>query len=145
MKKDNNHIQEDFARQLQEDLTRLKPDGFQPEGLSPKKEKLTRNKNLEKKFLELCLEDYSSRPQSRKRYARVIIRLLICQNAALYGLIAFLVWKHPQQLNDIQVLLSVLISGTLVETYFVFNHVIRWLFNEVDYKSFVHRSTRYEN
>lgn len=133
-----NKVQEDFARQLEEDLIRLEPDGFQPESLLPKKEKFTRNKNLEKRFLELCLEDYGSRPQSRKHYARIIVRLLICQNVALYVLIAFLVWRHPGQLHDIQALLSVLISGTLVETYFIFNHVIHWLFNEVDYKSFVY-------
>lgn len=139
------HIQEDFARQLEEDLTRLDPDGFQPESLSPEKEKSTRNKNLEKQFLELCLEDYSSRPRSRKHYARIIVRLLMCQNAALYALIAFLVYKHIGQLHDIQALLSVLISGTLVETYFIFNHVIRWLFNEVDYKSFVYPHNRFDS
>ena len=139
-----NHIQEDFARQLEEDLTRLEPDDSQPESLSPEKEEITRNKNLEKKFLALCLEDYGSRPQSRKHYARIIVRLLLVQNAALYVLIAFLVWKHIGQLHDIQALLSVLISGTLVETYFIFNHVIRWLFNEVDYKSFVYPPDRFE-
>ncbi len=104
-------------------------------------EQINRNKNIQE-FLALCLEDYRGRPKSRKIYGRLISGLLIAQNFLLYSLIVFLSVRDIDHLQHLQWLFSVLVSGTLVETYFIFNHVIRWLFNEVDYKSFVYPHIR---
>jgi hypothetical protein len=134
---------------LQEETTR-KPGaresatGFErlePVYVPQEQEQIHRNKNVQE-FLELCLEDYRGRPKSRKIYGRLISGLLIAQNALLYSLIIFLSIWHAEDLQRLQWLFSVLVSGTLVETYFTFNHVIRWLFNEVDYKSFVYPHMR---
>ena len=59
--------------------------------------------------------------------------ILIGQNSLIYSLIycAFL----TDQLANLQLILGVLLSGTLVETYFTLNHVVKWLFNDIDYKA----------
>jgi hypothetical protein len=135
-------IQDDII--LQEETTQKSATGFkqfEPLHLPPAQEQINQNKEI-KEFLKLCLEDYQGRPRSRKVYARLISGLLIVQNALLYSLIIFLSIQDIEHLQHLQWLLSVLVSGTLVETYFIFNHVIRWLFNEVDYKSFVYPHTR---
>lgn len=135
-------IQDDTI--LQEETTRKSATGFkqlEPLHLPPEQGQINQNKEI-REFLELCLEDYRGRPKSRKIYGRLISGLLIIQNALLYFLIIFLSIRNIEHLQHLQWLFSVLVSGTLVETYFIFNHVIRWLFNEVDYKSFVYPHTR---
>jgi hypothetical protein len=72
------NVQEDFARKLEKDLSKL-----EPESLSPAKETITQNRAFEK----LCFEDYGSRLKSRKNYGRLIVALLIGQNVAFYTLI----------------------------------------------------------
>ncbi len=121
------NVQEDFASNLVKNLS-------EPENLSPAKEIITQNKAFEK----LCYDDYRSRLESRKNYGRLIVALLIIQNLSIYTLIGYLAGWNIAALQQLQWLFSVLVSGTLTETYFVFNHVIRWLFNEVDYKPFVY-------
>lgn len=135
-------IEEDSI--LQEEITRKSADGFkrlEPMHLPPRQAQINQSKDIEK-FLKLCLEDYQGRPKSRRIYGRLISGMLIAQNTLLYFLIIFLSIRHIERLQQLQWLFSVLISGTLVETYFIFNHVIRWLFNEVDYKSFVYPHAR---
>lgn len=138
---EDNIIKEDYREELKGRRAGIL---LQPENLSPEKAQVSQNKDLMQQFVELCLDDYRSRPKSRKIYGRLVSGLLITQNAVLYFLIIFLSIKNIEHLQHLQWLFSVLVSGTLVETYFVFNHVIRWLFNEVDYKSFVYPHTRFE-
>lgn len=129
---------------IQKSHARKSATGFErrePAHVPREPEQINRNKNIQE-FLKLCLEDYRSRPKSRKIYGRLISGLLIAQNVMLYSLIVFLSIRDLEHLQHLQWLFSVLVSGTLVETYFIFNHVIRWLFNEVDYKSFVYPHTR---
>ena len=142
-------IQDDTI--LQEEATqkpnaRKSATGFErrePVYVPEEPEQIHQNKNIQE-FSALCLEDYRGRPKSRKIYGRLISGLLLVQNALLYSLIVFLSIRNIEHLQHLQWLFSVLVSGTLVETYFIFNHVIRWLFNEVDYKSFVYPHSRFE-
>ncbi len=129
---------------IQKSHARKSATGFErqePVYVPQEPEQINRNKNVQE-FLALCLEDYRGRPKSRKIYGRLISGLLLVQNALLYSLIVFLSIRNIEHLQHLQWLFSILVSGTLVETYFIFNHVIRWLFNEVDYKSFVYPHTR---
>jgi len=113
--------------------------------LSPKKKKVEENKDLIKKFSDLCFDDYSGRLKSRKRYAITIVCILIFQNLAVFSFIGYLGLRKPELLTGLQIFLSVFLSGTLVETYFIFNHVVKWLFNEVDYKSFIYQPIKFKN
>ncbi len=82
---------------------------------------------------KLANKDYIWRIKNRGRFAWTIMGILIGQNFLIYSLIycAFL----TGQLVHLQLILGVLLSGTLVETYFTLNHVVKWLFNDIDYKA----------
>jgi len=81
----------------------------------------------------LANRDYIWRLENRGRFAWMIMGILIVQNLMIYILIyiAFFI----NQLVNLQIILGVLLSGTLVETYFTLNHVVKWLFNDIDYKA----------
>ncbi len=101
--------------------------------LFPGTKKIEENKD----FLGLCYKDFASRLKSRKYYGRVIVGILIAQNTLVAFFVYFLAHWHLDEIPKLQIFLSILMSGTLAETYFTFNHVVKWLFNDVDYKSFI--------
>lgn len=81
----------------------------------------------------LANKDYQWRIKNRGIFAWVIMGILVTQNLMIYSLIYIAFFTH--QLAQLQVILGVLLSGTLVETYFTLNHVVKWLFNDIDYKA----------
>ncbi len=83
--------------------------------------------------LGLANKDYCWRIKNRGIFAWTIMGILIGQNLLIYILIYIAFYTH--QLASLQIILGVLLSGTLVETYFTLNHVVKWLFNDIDYKA----------
>lgn len=81
----------------------------------------------------LANKDYVWRIKNRGIFAWTIMSILIGQNLLIYLLIYIAFVTH--QLANLQLILGVLLSGTLVETYFTLNHVVKWLFNDIDYKA----------
>ncbi len=81
----------------------------------------------------LAQKDIKWRIKNRGIFAWTIMGILILQNSLIYILIYIAYFTH--QLASLQIILGVLLSGTLVETYFTLNHVVKWLFNDIDYKA----------
>ena len=100
-------------------------------------------KNLYQHFKPVTLEsldnkglankDYHWRIKNRGIFAWTIMGILIGQNLLIYVLIFVAFFTH--HLVSLQIILGVLLSGTLIETYFTLNHVVKWLFNDIDYKA----------
>jgi hypothetical protein len=94
---------------------------FRPDSLEPYNNK------------DLANKDYKWRIKNRGVFAWTIMGILIFQNFLIYVLIYLAFFTR--QLASLQLILGVLLSGTLVETYFTLNHVVKWLFNDIDYKA----------
>ncbi len=88
---------------------------------------------LVKEMSELKLEDHKWRIRARKRYAITFLLILAIQNLAVFILIYLSYFKHD--LKDLSIVLSVLITGTLVETGYVIKIIIQWIFSNIDYKN----------
>lgn len=81
----------------------------------------------------LANKDYHWRIKHRGLFAATIMGILITQNLLIYALIYIAFFTR--ELGNLQLILGILLSGTLVETYFTLNHVVKWLFNDIDYKA----------
>ena len=62
----------------------------------------------------------------------ILITLLLLQNAAVYGLVIWALFAG--KLADLQIVIGVVISATLGETYLMVRIMIEWLFKDIDYK-----------
>lgn len=117
-----NDMEDAQIKSQAENIAKLSP-SFSPDSLKPESYD---NKDLAK-------QDYKWRIKNRGIFAWTIMGILITQNILIYILIywAFI----TDQLANLQIILGVLLSGTLVETYFTLNHVVKWLFSDIDYKA----------
>jgi hypothetical protein len=80
----------------------------------------------------LRIRDYTEKLDSRRSMKWILITLLLLQNAAVYGLV---IWALlTGKLADLQVVIGVVISATLGETYLMVRIMIEWLFKDIDYK-----------
>jgi hypothetical protein len=81
----------------------------------------------------LANKDYHWRIKNRGLFAGTIMGILVAQNLLIYALIYIAFFTR--ELGHLQLILGILLSGTLAETYFTLNHVVKWLFNDIDYKA----------
>lgn len=88
----------------------------------------------------LQLRDYELkwRIYARKQYGRAFFAILLVQN----GFVLWLVYSAYQanRLEDLGIILGVLVSGTLAETYFIFRIMVTELFKEIKYGDYIDRS-----
>lgn len=83
-------------------------------------------------FAKLRLRDYSEKLDSRKNTKWILICLLLVQNFAVYGSVAWSLINGT--LDQLQLVLGVVITATLGETYLMVKIMIEWLFKDIDYK-----------
>jgi len=81
---------------------------------------------------QLRLRDYTEKLDSRRSMKWILISLLLVQNFAVYSLVAWALING--KLADLQVVIGVVISATLGETYLMVRIMIEWLFKDIDYK-----------
>jgi hypothetical protein len=81
---------------------------------------------------QLRLRDYTEKLDSRRSMKWILISLLLVQNFAVYSLVAWALING--KLADLQVVLGIVISATLGETYLMVKIMIEWLFKDIDYK-----------
>lgn len=93
-------------------------------------------KNITQEYAEsttrLRIRDYTEKLDSRRSMKWILIALLFIQNIAVYGLVAWALLNN--RLADLQIVLGVVISATLGETYLMVKIMIEWLFKDIDYK-----------
>ena len=80
----------------------------------------------------LRIRDYTEKLDSRRSMKWILITLLLLQNAAVYGLVIWALFAG--KLADLQIVIGVVISATLGETYLMVRIMIEWLFKDIDYK-----------
>lgn len=116
----------DSRQKLPDEVSGFKSGSFPK---PPNQDDLTKL-NLE--ILKTELDDYRWRIDNRGWVGKTIIGLLLGQNIAIFALI-FIAYLGSD-LCKIQTIVSVLVGGVLVETYFTLNYVVRWLFDNINYK-----------
>ena len=85
--------------------------------------------NLQKLTLEI--EDYQYRLKVRRFIAWFFTIFLTLQNIAVYTLVIIAFVKDNYQLSATA--LSVLVTGTLAETYLILRIMVTWVFGNIDY------------
>lgn len=75
------------------------------------------------------------RINARKRYGRAFFAILAVQNTFVLWLVysAYV----DGRLEELAVILGVLVSGTLAETYFIFRIIVTELFKEIKYQDYI--------
>jgi hypothetical protein len=105
------------------------PDSSSLSSLLPKE-------NIDQDYAEsttrLRIRDYTEKLDSRESMKWILIALLLLQNAAVYGLVGWALYAG--KLADLQVVIGIVISATLGETYLMVRIMIEWLFKDIDYK-----------
>jgi len=86
--------------------------------------------NLEILFAQL--DDIGWRIKRRGIYGALLMLLLFLQNATVFILVYLSFSKG--NLQDLQLILGTLVAGTLIETAYTVNIIIRWLFSDIVYK-----------
>ncbi len=82
-------------------------------------------------FTDLQLEDYTWKVGSRKIYGRVLIGLLLVQNAFVFGLVGYAIVTG--NIQDLQLIFAVLVTATLGETAYMVKVIVEWLFRDIQY------------
>ncbi|MBS1611805.1 MAG: hypothetical protein JST49_03225 [Bacteroidetes bacterium] len=80
----------------------------------------------------LRVRDNSWKLSARQEYGSFFTILLIAQNMAVFGIVIYCI-KHDK-LENLQPILSILITATLTETYFIIRIMVQWMFADIDYK-----------
>lgn len=80
----------------------------------------------------LQLNDINNRIRNREKLKDFLIKLLIGQNIAVFGLV--LLALLTDQMNSLQLVFSVLIGATLAETSSMVFFMVKWLFSDIEYK-----------
>lgn len=75
--------------------------------------------------------DISSRIESRNRYGLFMIILLYLQNLAVFAIIFWALWAD--RLTELQPILSVVVTATLIETGYSIKIIVQFLFKDIDY------------
>ncbi|MFS8131161.1 MAG: hypothetical protein ACMG57_04235 [Candidatus Dojkabacteria bacterium] len=82
-------------------------------------------------FVEIQKKDYSWKVDARKPYGYALMVLLFLQNFLVFGI---LIWALAvNKLAELQVIFSVIIPATLVETAYMVKVIIEWLFKDINY------------
>jgi hypothetical protein len=80
---------------------------------------------------DLAIEDTKWKQNTRKSYNCFFLSLIAIQNAIVFGLV---IWAFvTNKLADLSIVLGVIITGTLVETYFLLRIMVYFVFSEIDY------------
>ncbi len=82
-------------------------------------------------FFEIQREDYSWKVKARKFYGRLLMSLLFIQNFFVFALIVLALFTD--KLKDLQLIFSIIIPATLVETAFMVRVIIQWMFKDIEY------------
>src|SRR5690348_14959818 len=82
-------------------------------------------------ILHLEEEDLQWKLDARKLYSKCFTGLLFAQNAAVFTIIYFAYFQG--KLEELSLILSVIISGTLVESAYLIRIIIQWLFSNSEY------------
>lgn len=82
-------------------------------------------------FVEIQKKDYAWKVDARKPYGFALMILLFLQNFLVFGI---LIWAlSADKLAQLQVIFSVIIPATLVETAYMVKVIIEWLFKDINY------------
>ncbi|MEO6728888.1 MAG: hypothetical protein ABIM99_03115 [Candidatus Dojkabacteria bacterium] len=82
-------------------------------------------------FVEIQKQDYSWKVGARKPYGLALMFLLFLQNFLVFGI---LIWAlATNKLSELQIIFSVIIPATLVETAYMVKVIIEWLFKDINY------------
>ena len=82
-------------------------------------------------FVEIQKQDYSWKVGARKPYGLALMLLLFLQNFLVFGI---LIWAlATDKLAELQIIFSVIIPATLVETAYMVKVIIEWLFKDINY------------
>ena len=106
-------------------------DKFIQEQLHNPHQKEKEQKNLD--LLQIRNDDYRWKVDNRGVYGNRIFNILRVQNGFVLGLIILAYLQGC--LSDIEWLIGAIFTGLMAQTYFTANHLIRWLFTDIDYKS----------
>lgn len=87
--------------------------------------------DMSEEFTELQLEDYTWKVRSRKNYGWVLVGLLIAQNLAVFTLV--FIALRANRLEESQLIFSVLVGSTLLETAYMVKVIVEWLFKDINY------------
>lgn len=84
------------------------------------------------RLLDLQITDINSKIVGRICLTVIFLTILIIQNVSVFALVF---WAFEQnKLVEIQPLLAVLITGTLGETAFTINMIVKWMFKDIRYQ-----------
>jgi len=84
--------------------------------------------NLEK----LQITDIKNKIENREKLKDFLIKLLVWQNVSVFGIVVFSLLFD--KIQSLQLVLSVLIGGTLAETSSMVFYMVRWLFSDIKYQ-----------
>ncbi|MEP7104134.1 MAG: hypothetical protein ABI721_05510 [Candidatus Dojkabacteria bacterium] len=82
-------------------------------------------------FVEIQKKDYSWKVDARKPYGLALVILLFIQNALVFAIL--IIALFTDKLAALQVIFSVIIPATLVETAYMVKVIIEWLFKDINY------------
>lgn len=98
---------------------------------SPVLAKLEKKMQRQDEFLNIQKDDYEWKVKARKNYGKILLGLLIVQNLAVFILVF---WAFISgNLDDLQVIFSILIPATLGETAYMVKTIVEWLFKDINY------------
>jgi hypothetical protein len=80
---------------------------------------------------EIREEDFGNRIKMRNSISSRLFLLLIGQNLIVFGIVFFALIKGEVQ--DLQLIFSILITTTLGETAFAIHVIVKFLFKEINY------------
>jgi len=81
--------------------------------------------------------DTESKIGFRKFFAVLFTLLLLVQNIFVYWIVykSFFFTIEGLKIEDVQVLLSVLVTGTIGQTVSIIWLMVKWVFSDIDYKN----------
>lgn len=83
-------------------------------------------------ILKLREDDIQWRIKARKRYGMIFCGLLILQNIVIFGLVMHA--YGDDKLENLGIIFSILVTGTLVETGYIIRIIVQWLFSDIKYQ-----------
>ena len=93
------------------------------------------NSSLDK----IVLKDHDWRVRARSVYGDAFMVLLFVQNAIVFGIIVLAFFMG--ELKDLSLILGIVLTGTLGETYFVIRVIVQWIFSNINYENIYHKPT----